>query len=176
MKISFVEIQNFRKLKAAHIGFDDQTTLFVGANNSGKTSAMMALRCFLCDTKAHESKLTFRDITIENWARIDEIGGAWESGKDTANDLKKLLPSLDIWLDVPLEEIHHVVHILPTLEWDGGLLGVRLQYQPKKTDQLKTEFLTARSRAKEASEARLEDGRKNKLQHWPSSLTDFLSN
>ena len=43
MKISFIEIQNFRKLRATYIGFHPETTLFVGANNSGKTSAMLAL-------------------------------------------------------------------------------------------------------------------------------------
>ena len=43
MKISFVQIQNFRKLKNCKINFGDQNTLFVGPNNSGKTSAMEAL-------------------------------------------------------------------------------------------------------------------------------------
>ena len=36
MRIKFVEIQNFRKLKSIRIELADQTTLFVGANNSGK--------------------------------------------------------------------------------------------------------------------------------------------
>lgn len=174
MKISFVEVQNFRKLKSAHIGLADQTTLFVGANNSGKTSAMLALRYFLSSAKAHEPKLTFRDITIENWTRIDRIGISWEANQDAAEDLAALLPALDVWLEVPLTEIHHVVHILPTIDWNGGLLGVRLHYQPKNLKLLRTEFLTARSRAKEAAQTVLEDGKENKLQHWPETLTDFL--
>ena len=47
MKISFVEIQNFRKLKQCKIEFGKTNTLFVGPNNSGKTSAMEALEKFL---------------------------------------------------------------------------------------------------------------------------------
>ncbi|MCP4409313.1 MAG: ATP-binding protein [Gammaproteobacteria bacterium] len=39
MKIRFVEIQNFRRFRLTHIDFDNETTIFVGANNSGKTSA-----------------------------------------------------------------------------------------------------------------------------------------
>ena len=39
MNISSVCIQNFRKLYQCHIDFSNDTTLFVGANNSGKTSA-----------------------------------------------------------------------------------------------------------------------------------------
>lgn len=175
MKISFVEVQNFRKLKSAHIGFDTQTTLFVGANNSGKTSAMLALRYFLSSTKAHEPRLTFRDITIENWTKIDALGRAWEADQSEPQELKELLPALDVWLDVPLTDIHHVVHILPTIDWNGGLLGVRLQYQPKKIEQLKSDFLTARSRATDAAKTKLENDEANKLQHWPESLTDFLT-
>ena len=43
MKIQSIDIQNFRKLLQCHIDFSEKTTLFVGANNSGKTSAMDAL-------------------------------------------------------------------------------------------------------------------------------------
>ena len=47
MRIKFVEVSNFRKLKSTHLDFDPKTTILVGANNSGKTSAMVALRYFL---------------------------------------------------------------------------------------------------------------------------------
>ena len=75
MKIKFIEITNFRKLKSTHIDFDQKTTIFVGANNSGKTSAMVALRYFLLAPE----RLALRDITITNWIRIDALGEAWES-------------------------------------------------------------------------------------------------
>ena len=47
MNIAFVEIQNFRKLKACRVEIAERETIFVGANNSGKTSAMDALILFL---------------------------------------------------------------------------------------------------------------------------------
>ncbi len=47
MRIKFVDISNFRKLKSTHLDFDPKTTILVGANNSGKTSAMVALQYFL---------------------------------------------------------------------------------------------------------------------------------
>ncbi|MDR0569950.1 MAG: ATP-binding protein [Clostridiales Family XIII bacterium] len=46
MKISSIHIQNFRKLWQCRIDFSKETTLFVGANNSGKTSAMDVLGKF----------------------------------------------------------------------------------------------------------------------------------
>ena len=36
MRILEINIQNFRKLLQCHIEFSEKTTLFVGANNSGK--------------------------------------------------------------------------------------------------------------------------------------------
>ena len=56
MKIDFVKIKNFRKLKSCKIEFSDKETIFVGANNSGKTTAMDALIAFL-ETKDFFSRL-----------------------------------------------------------------------------------------------------------------------
>lgn len=47
MKIATVQIRNFRKLKNCHIDFGERETVFVGANNSGKTSAISAIVWFL---------------------------------------------------------------------------------------------------------------------------------
>lgn len=49
MHIQHIEVGNFRKLKAVRIDFSETNTVFVGANNSGKTSAMVTL-----PSKAHE--------------------------------------------------------------------------------------------------------------------------
>jgi predicted ATP-dependent endonuclease of OLD family len=143
LRIKFIEIAYFRKLKSTHIDFDQRTTIFVGANNSGKTSAMVALRYFLLTPE----RLALRDITIANWVKIDALGEAWEAEIETKINLADLLPALDVWLDVPLSEIHYVVHILPTLDWNGGNLGVRLQYRIKDLEVLKADYLLQRSAA-----------------------------
>lgn len=169
MRIKFVEISNFRKLKSTHLDFDRNTTILVGANNSGKTSAMLALRIFLLSP----SRLALRDVTIANWTKIDLLGDEWEAGEEPTIDLNALLPSLDVWLDVPLSEIQHVVHILPTLDWSGGMLGVRLTYRAKDFDKLKTEYLAQRDAARDASITG-PNGEVVKITVWPSSLTDFL--
>lgn len=46
MKIQSVHIRNYRKLKNCHIDFDEKKTVLVGANNSGKTSAISAIVWF----------------------------------------------------------------------------------------------------------------------------------
>lgn len=169
MRIKFVEISNFRKLKSTHLDLDKKTTILVGANNSGKTSAMVALRLFLLSP----NRLALRDVTIANWTKIDLLGEQWEDDIEPSVDLNGLLPSLDVWLDVPLCEIQHVVHILPTLDWSGGLLGVRLVYRVNDLNKLKTEYLAQRSAARDASTTG-PTGEVIKIEVWPRSLTDFL--
>ncbi|HZW25233.1 MAG TPA: AAA family ATPase [Gallionella sp.] len=170
MRIQCIEVLNFRRLKSTHIDFDKETTIFVGANNSGKTSAMTALHYFLVKPKS----LALRDITIANWAQIDGIGQAWEVNQIPTQSLDALLPSLDMWLDVPVTEIRHVLHILPTLDWRGGNLGVRLHYRVTDIEWLKADYLLQRKASNTASEqAPRSDG--HQLKMWPLSLTDYLA-
>ena len=72
MRIIGIDIQNFRKLFGCHIDISKVTTLFVGANNSGKTSAMDALAKFLANRS-----FVFNDITIAKRIDINRIGTKW---------------------------------------------------------------------------------------------------
>jgi len=167
MKIDFVEIKNFRKLKECRIDFDPKKTLLVGANNSGKTSAMVALRKFLLAP----NEIEFRDISIGNWIQIDREGEYWEDGKEVDGSLNEVLPLIDVWLDVPLKQIHYVVNILPTVDWDGGAIGVRLGYEFRSLEALKADYIAARNRAKFIEEHSTETP---KPSVEPRSLSDFI--
>lgn len=69
MKIESVQIRNFRKLKDCHIDFGNKETVFVGANNSGKTSAISTIVWFLKNTE----KFTLKEFTVTNWYLIIKI-------------------------------------------------------------------------------------------------------
>lgn len=180
MYISHIEIRNFRKLKSVRIDLSTETTLFVGANNSGKTSAMIALRHFLID----RGSLTTNDFTLSNWATINLIGVRWLSHQEeeilataTLDEWTPVLPSLDVWLAVRDDEVHLVRHLIPTLDWAGGALGVRLRLEPKDPAVLQTEFLAAIASAKAAkSGAANANGEKRDytLSLWPGSMLEFL--
>jgi predicted ATP-dependent endonuclease of OLD family len=79
MRIEAIELANFRKLKAVRVELSDQTTVLVGANNSGKTSAMLALRYFLVERE--RGCFSFNDFTLSHRPKIDEMGRAWEAAK-----------------------------------------------------------------------------------------------
>ncbi len=147
MHIEFVEIANFRKLLAARVDLSTETTLFVGANNSGKTSAMLALRRFLTPRRC---PFEIHDFTLCHWQALVDIGQTWIQAHKTGavadlliDPWVPLLPVLDLWLQVREDEVHRVRDLVPLMEWSGGLLGVRLRYEPKDLNTLYKEFFTA---------------------------------
>ncbi|KYQ97645.1 hypothetical protein AWY96_03665 [Serratia plymuthica] len=199
MKIEYIDIQNYRKLKSCRIRLTEEETLLVGANNSGKTSAMDALIFFL-DQRGRTAvgiasgkspsprELGAADFTLSNWHQINQFGQAWanaEVGGEIISDWQPLCPTLDVWLKVEKSEIHRVRHLIPTLKWDGGLLGIRMIYQPKNLDVLKEDFIAhfkAAEQLKISAEKNAEkdpDGSASepidfKFSVWPGSLHEYL--
>lgn len=186
MHIAYVEIANFRKLLSVRIDLSDKTTLFVGANNSGKTSAILALRRFLVEKG---KRFRTQDFTLSHWSAIDAIGKAWEEATQDefsapfAADWEPLLPALDLWLHVNNGELHHVSGLLPTLDWTGGMLGVRMRLEPKDVGALYREYRAAIKDVRALHEVAIADSppaaegeseTRKKLTLWPVSLTDFL--
>ncbi|MCL4626049.1 hypothetical protein L0Z32_06405 [Burkholderia multivorans] len=114
------------------------------------------------------------------------MGAVWEA-EHVANkplpepEWDQVLPFLDVWLHVADNEVHYVQKILPTLDWDGGRLGVRMRLEPKDAAQLQQEYVTARSQALtlQAAGASLaaEQGKaavEFQVAIWPQNLVEFL--
>ncbi len=142
---------------------------------------MDALITFLKPSKAKDISTT--DFTISNWTAINEIGEQWTSNKGNDSlDLSAslwvpLMPAIDVWLRVEDKEVHYVSHIIPTLDWSGGLLGVRLIFEPKKVEALYNAYMAAYTSAKGTMESRnsgSENIKKSKISLWPESMHDFL--
>ena len=177
MHIAFVEIQNFRKLKACRVEIAKQETIFVGANNSGKTSAVDALILFL--NKNRRKDIATTDFTLSNWSSLDQLGIQWLAAADDEKpDIAldawlPLLPSIDVWLTVDEQHLHLVAHLLPTLDWTPEeLLGVRLVFAPKNMERLYKDFRSAYKSARAAESASTNAASLPTL--WPNSMRSFL--
>ena len=171
MKISFVQIQNFRKLKNCKINFGDQNTLFVGPNNSGKTSAMEALVKMF-----NKSGINFNDITVSNHKAINEIGRRIIEKQSNPDEIElrwdHLLPAIDIWIEVLNNEMQYVANLIPNLDWDGGLIGVRLLLQPDKSEKMYSDYIEKYSKARELENKASETGKNIKI--WPINFCDYM--
>jgi len=164
MKISFVEITRFRKLQSCRIDFSPKSTIFVGANNSGKTSAMFALTKFL-----KTRQLVLDDFTVSNLTVIKQLGETYVDDAHptipSISDWTSICPFIDVWLDVQEDELRYVADIIPTLSWRSGKIGIRLIYEPKDVEKLYQAYVDAYKLARTRS---------GKAILWPVDLADFL--
>ena len=122
-------------------------------------------------------------LPCQNWAQINKIGLNWEkqstlpvSQIPTLEEWEEVLPTMDVWLQVAENEIHHVSHLLPTLDWEGGLLGVRLRFEPKKIEDFHKEYLLVRKAARDTINGakKTESNGKGTLDLWPKTMVEFL--
>jgi len=168
MKITSFALKNYRRLADVTLVLDDKTAVLVGANNSGKTSCIGALHTFL---KSSEN-LKVRDISKKNWKHIQNLGKeveeefpSIEKMQELSDALISLLPSLDIEITAEASEAYKVRDILPNLDWKGGALSVRINYEVIDVSKLFSEFVDTRKVvAKHQGEVSL----------WPKDLCDFL--
>jgi predicted ATP-dependent endonuclease of OLD family len=109
MHVHSLHIRNFRRLKDIRIDLAADISIFVGANNSGKTSTSHAVQLFLA---ASRERFSVHDFNADTWAAIDSFGELAEGAT---------LPtiSLDIWFHVEDADLHRVVDLLPSLRWKG---------------------------------------------------------
>lgn len=183
MRIDHIHIRNFRKLKNCRIDFNKDQTIFVGANNSGKTSAMSAIIWFLKD----QNRFTTREFTLTNWRDINVLANSWLAVNDEVKNREELLasllspeqwdnlvPSLDLWINVDEREAYMVYKLIPSLEWKKDLVGVRLQFEPKDIKNLYADFRTASLKVKEIKESpQYKDA--NNVDLFPQNMWDFLN-
>jgi predicted ATP-dependent endonuclease of OLD family len=161
MHLAAMHVTNFRRLKDVHIHFDEKTTVFVGSNNSGKTSATHVLDVFL-GPRPH---FTIHDFNADTWKVFDEIGQ-----NPVAGDLPTI--TLDLWFRIEATDLHRVISILPSLKWQDSPVGVRLQFAPKDAGELLSNYQTAKVLSDAACTT---DGEGGGYHPWPESLTDYLS-
>ena len=76
MKVRKIAIRNFRRLENVQIDIEERESIFVGPNNSGKTSATAIFRCFL---GGREFKI--HDFSVARMADFDTfLKGRWVDG------------------------------------------------------------------------------------------------
>ncbi|ATF19709.1 ATP-dependent nuclease [Phaeobacter gallaeciensis] len=133
MRIKKVAITNFRRLESVEIDFEETETVFVGANNSGKTSATAIMRCFLGgkDFNVH-------DFSVGCIPLIDQFGKSGE-----VEDFPYI--DLDIWFKVDPASIEYgrAAALLPRMSDDFDELGVRLRLVVDDAGKLRSDFLAA---------------------------------
>jgi predicted ATP-dependent endonuclease of OLD family len=167
MYLHSFRIKNFRRLKDAYIDLEKELTIFVGANNSGKTSAIHAIQMFLDGSR---DKFSIHDFSCDCWAIFEQIGA-----DETAAEERLAFPtiSIDLWFEVEADDLHRVLDLLPSLEWNGSLVGIRMEYGPKDQEELLANYRQAKDSAL-GHVSRDQEARGN-YHPWPRTLRDYLT-
>lgn len=178
IKLRFVELCQFRRLGKVQLDIDNKTTILVGANNSGKTAILSALRHFLADGFPFGAF----DISLSQWPKLRALGKSWEAlTEDPSTEIEPdelwreqlqmllaAMPTLDLWFDAKAGMYHYVAPFLSNFSWKGGPVGVRLRLEPATNiddlKQLAWMYHSARLPVKEMSADSLA---------WPIDLLDF---
>ncbi|OZI66101.1 ATP-dependent endonuclease [Bordetella genomosp. 1] len=182
MRLQAYRLQNYRRLRDVVIELDDKISIFVGANNSGKTSAVQGLFSLL---RGDAKRFELFDFSAALWPGIDEAG---EPIPDEGGEQKSLPSiSLDMWFRVGEQDLVAAMPLLPSTDWDGKCVGVRVAFEPKNQDELFHRFRDLRGKCNEAAKALAEKAAKAKgaagavgtdfsdYKPWPESLTKYLT-
>jgi hypothetical protein len=154
-----IRIKNFRRLKEVRVDFEQDLTIFVGPNNSGKTSATHALELFL---REPHYKFSIHDFSADCWGVFNQIESRTEV--DFA-EFPRI--TLDLWLEVEEADLHRVIDLLPSLDWTGSRIGLRVEFGPCDVIDLLTNYRKLNETAKQ--HAKYENG--TLIYHpWPRSL------
>lgn len=178
IRLACVEVCNFRRLAKTRLEIDADTTILVGANNSGKTSLLTVLRNFLSESPGFRAF----DISLSQWAKLRQLGLSWEAleedpttdsrdpekWEEQYQELLKCMPFIDLWFDAQKGAYSHVAPFITSLKWSGGAVGIRVRLEPiAEADELRK--LAWRYRQARASVSKLpKDGHA-----WPMDLLDY---
>ncbi|SFO04147.1 AAA ATPase domain-containing protein [Pseudobutyrivibrio sp. UC1225] len=122
MKLSSVQINNYRQFQKAELTFDKNVTILAGANNSGKTSLMSLLRKIFDNKKWRYESKDIPATCIRSW--LDGVYSIFEKAYINGltletiekNLIEKLFPSnnQDDWLIMETTRIRINVNYNPS--------------------------------------------------------------
>lgn len=162
MYLKYLALRNFRRLSNVVIDLASDISIFVGPNNSGKTSVGHALQLF-----TGRGNFTVHDFSADVWPRIIAFGDGIEGAT---------LPTIevDIWLEVGDDDVHRVIDLLPSLTWDGKLVGMRVVFAPFDELATRSRYQEARQRTRTAVVHSAKGAHPPVFDPFPSNLKEFL--
>ena len=161
MHLKSIYIKNFRRLRDVCIELEEETSIFVGANNSGKTSATHILQMFL---DSSGDKFSIYDFNADCWEKFNSIGTLEQIEDYSTIHFPSI--SLDLWFHVKEEDLYNAIDLLPSLDWKDTPVGIRLEYAAKSPEELFKNFKAAENEAHENESPGFHP--------WPDSIVDYL--
>lgn len=167
MHLHSYRLQNFRRLKDTHIELADDISIFVGSNNSGKTSATQAIHAFVTGGR---DRFSLYDFSSSCWRIFDDAGNI-NLAEPLAENFSLPSIDLDLWFEVAATDLYLVIPLLPSTAWEGAKVGIRVSLAARSPIGLIQKYQEAKAKGAQQA-AELPPG--SQYVPWPRSLTDYL--
>lgn len=148
MKITKVEINNFRLLKSFTLDLEDDLSLIIGKNNTGKTSILTALDKFL--NPSDKKKITFDDFNVDLKIYLINLLTDDEPICDE-NDYEPLGVKVKIYIEYDVkDDLSLVSQLIMSLDPEDNniILGFDYEISYSKLVDLKNNFNTSKEKYK----------------------------
>jgi predicted ATP-dependent endonuclease of OLD family len=129
MNLLRYHLRNFRRLENAIVTLEESDTIFVGPNNSGKTSATAAFRLLVAQT--HELKI--HDFSAPLIAQFDKH----QTPADGGTELIFPAIEIDLWFSVkPETEYGRIASLLSSVSLIHDEVGVRIVFSVEDAQKM----------------------------------------
>lgn len=148
MKISKVEIKNFRLLKDVRLDLEDELSLVIGKNNCGKTSLLLLLDRFLGKGAA---SFAYEDLNLDIGRALTD----WIASADAAQNKPKDV-DIQMLLFIKYDENDDLSHIGDTILMDldpnNSTIVLSFEYgvDDAALDRIREDFIRENKRRQEA--------------------------
>ena len=149
MKIKDISIKNFRLLEDVRLNIEDDITLIVGKNNTGKTSLFEVINMFFSE----KNNFSFHDFSQSSYTQFEESYGIFEKLQEETDDEKRneleisLISSMpSIQLEIQIEynkakdSLINLSEFISDLDDTKNTATIKLQYQSKESIRLFISF------------------------------------
>ena len=130
MKVTKILVKNFRLLKDIHVNLEDDHSIILGKNNSGKTSLLLILDRFI-GSNASKPSFTFDDFNID--LKDDLKSRIEDSGRDSEEFLSYGI-SLKLYIEYgELDDLSNIGNkVIMDLDPDNNVVILAFEYYLSK--------------------------------------------
>jgi len=138
MKISAIEIYNFRLLKQFKLDLEQNLSLVIGKNNSGKTSLLSALEKFVSE----KGKFSFDDFNIALRERLSSI----ITGSEIIPEEETFIPiGMELKMTIVYDtgdDLGQIAPLIMSLDPEDNLITLGFEYKisHKSLNELHTDY------------------------------------
>jgi predicted ATP-dependent endonuclease of OLD family len=149
MKIKDITIKNFRLLEDVSLNIEEDITLIVGKNNTGKTSLFEVINMFFNE----KNNFSFHDFSQKTYSQFEASFNIYEAAQKETDEEKKdeleksLISSIpNIQLEIQIEydkakdSLINLSEFISDLDDSKNIAIIKLQYQSKDSLRLFAAF------------------------------------